>query len=121
MAECKYCEYWCETLPGLRQCVNPKSVMYHEDTKPTYNCSKAKFTGYGEKGVAEDEYKLMRERIKEAMKDKYDMKQLAKACDITYQTIWVLLTKQKTPNLSTIIRIAEALNVSLDWLTGLRD
>lgn len=116
---CKSCEWWRETLPGLMQCTNPKSTRYNDDTGASSTCEPG---GYKKVIVDGDDWELIRSRIKEALADaNMTAKELSELTSVTYQSIWQTITGRTTPRLITIMEIARGLNVSIDWLCGMRE
>ncbi len=68
-----------------------------------------------------DDTKLIANRIKQAMGKNYDMKSLAEHTGASYSNIREILDARVTPKVTTIIAISRVLDVSMDWLCGLRE
>lgn len=66
-------------------------------------------------------YHLISEKLKEAMQIKnVNLNQLTESCDIPYETLRNLYyAKNKNPRIETIYAICKALDISMDYLTGL--
>lgn len=65
---------------------------------------------------------LFQVRLSQVMAhDGIDKKHLAERLGITYQAVSQFLSGKAKPTLQTAVKIAKALDVSLDWLCGLVD
>lgn len=67
-------------------------------------------------------YHLISEKLKEAMQIKdVSLNQLAEYCNIPYETLRNLYyAKNKNPRVETLFAVCKALDISMDYLTGLR-
>lgn len=72
--------------------------------------------------LIKDEASVFRVRLAQAMEhDSVSKKELAKRINVTLQAVSQFMGGHSTPTMATAVRIAKALNVSLDWLCGLED
>lgn len=67
-------------------------------------------------------YHLISEKLKEAMQIKnISLNQLTDVCDIPYETLRNLYyAKNKNPRVETLYSVCKALDISMDYLTGLK-
>ena len=65
---------------------------------------------------------LFVERLRQAMKDRgMSQSELARRIGVRTPTVNQYLCKRKFPMMTTAVRIADALDVSLDWLCGVKE
>ena len=64
------------------------------------------------------EYNIFAERLKEILSDKMTQSELSKKTGITEVTISRYANGQRVPKATEIVKIAQALNVSCDYLLG---